>query len=98
MGRGSRRISHAASAARSHPARDSSRPHPPRPPGRPRVHTDERMELMLREFTRDRDVMPTQREFSTAGLKGLYDAVNRYGGIEYWARRLGLERAARPST
>ncbi len=35
---------------------------------------------------------PTIRDFDTAGNRALYLAVGHYGGVDYWAERMGLSR------
>jgi len=60
--------------------------------GRPREWTRQRIEAELREFTAGRDHWPAVREFDEAGRRGLYLAVTRNGGSDYWAQSLGLKR------
>jgi hypothetical protein len=54
------------------------------------IWNEERIERDLRGFLADRDMWPTYHEFQCAGLRPLRDAVTRHGGVEVWARRLGI--------
>jgi hypothetical protein len=48
----------------------------------------------LRRFTRGRTTFPTLAEFDAAGRTDLRSAVTDYGGVRYWATRLGLDLPA----
>ena len=48
----------------------------------------------LRELCRGRRTWPQYAEFQRAGLRGLYAAACRHGGILYWQNRLGLVPSA----
>jgi hypothetical protein len=56
---------------------------------------DDRLEIELLRFTAGRTTWPTRTEFAAAHRSDLYCAVLDYGGIRYWAARLGLELSAR---
>ncbi|HEV2999987.1 MAG TPA: Fic family protein [Solirubrobacteraceae bacterium] len=60
--------------------------------GRPRDWTPERIESELAQLCEGRTQWPTIREFDAAGKRALYLAVGRYGGVDYWAERMGLSR------
>jgi Fic family protein len=60
--------------------------------GRPRSWTPERIEEELKSFCTGRREWPSVAEFRDARQTGLYLAVNRYGGVDYWAERIGLAR------
>lgn len=67
------------------------------PKGKP--YTPARVEEELRRFTADRDTWPTWSEFERAGLKGLRNAVDRFGGARKWSTKLRKRyepRAGRP--
>jgi hypothetical protein len=61
-------------------------------PGSRRVWTDARIEMQLRRFLAGRDVWPRVSEFNDAGLASLFTAAYTYGGVEYWAARMGVRR------
>ena len=61
----------------------------------PRIWTDERIRMELREFCRGRSTWPTEREFIAAGKSSLYDAACHYGGPSKWATELGLAQGRR---
>jgi hypothetical protein len=44
----------------------------------------------LRRFLSVRDDWPTVGEFNDAGLAPLFTALYTYGGVELWARRMGV--------
>ena len=44
----------------------------------------------LVEFLEGWEVWPTYEQFIRGGAKGLRDAVARIGGVEYWAKEMGL--------
>lgn len=58
--------------------------------GRPLQWTDARIERELRAFLDGRDTWPSPAEFDEAGLRGLYAAASRAGGIGRWRRIAGL--------
>jgi Fic family protein len=60
--------------------------------GRPRSWTPERIQAELEAFCAGRSEWPSVAEFRTAGQTALYLAVNRYGGVDYWAERVGCLR------
>jgi site-specific DNA recombinase len=49
-------------------------------------------EQTLRAFTRGRRCFPTQRDFSEGGYRGLYNWLQKHGGMGYWANEMGLPR------
>ena len=58
--------------------------------GRPVRWTDVRIERELRTFLDGRTSWPSPAEFDAAGLRGLYSAASRAGGIGRWRRIVGL--------
>lgn len=63
------------------------------PGGAPRSRrywTDDRIEAELASLLEGRDTWPLHEEFAAYGLRGLAMAVSRYGGISYWAERMGV--------
>jgi hypothetical protein len=60
--------------------------------GRPRSWTPERIQTELEDFCAGRGKWPSVAEFRQAGRTALYLAVNRYGGVDYWAERIGRPR------
>ncbi|HMJ04587.1 MAG TPA: Fic family protein [Conexibacter sp.] len=58
--------------------------------GRPARWTDVRIERELRDFLAGRATWPSPAEFDAAGLRGLYAAASRAGGIGRWRRIVGL--------
>jgi Fic family protein len=58
--------------------------------GRPARWTDVRIERELRAFLDGRDTWPSPAEFDAAGLRSLYAAASRAGGIGRWRRIVGL--------
>lgn len=60
--------------------------------GRPRSWTPERIQAELEAFCAGRSEWPSVAEFRTAGQTALYLAVNRYGGVDFWAERVGRPR------
>ena len=56
------------------------------------VWTEERIRAELGRFCAGRDLWPAEREFIAAGLRPLYAAASRRGGIARWAAELGLPR------
>jgi hypothetical protein len=50
----------------------------------------------LTAFLTGRTTWPTYREFIAGGGKGLREAVARIGGVEYWAREMGMTESVRP--
>lgn len=68
---------------------------PPRSRARPRRWTTASIRTGLIEFCGDRDAWPTEREFAEAGLRPLYVAASRNGGVARWADELGLRRGRR---
>jgi DNA invertase Pin-like site-specific DNA recombinase len=53
---------------------------------------EERIAKELGEFTEGRRDFPRRSEFYEAGLRPLYEAICKRGGIGYWTERLGLVR------
>jgi DNA invertase Pin-like site-specific DNA recombinase len=51
---------------------------------------EERIVKALGEFTEGRRDFPRKSEFLEAGLRPLYSALSKRGGVGYWARRLEL--------
>jgi hypothetical protein len=69
---------------------------PPRAPRRPeRYWTRERIRVQLERFCHGRDTWPAPREFEQAGLKPLYWAASRHGGIARWRAELGFDEVSR---
>ncbi len=64
-------------------------------PATQRRWTPDRIRGELDTFCAGRSAWPTATEFKAAGHGDLYVAASRYGGVVYWARELGLERADR---
>lgn len=58
--------------------------------GRPVRWTDARIERELRAFVDGRTTWPAPGEFDAAGLRGLYAAASRAGGIGRWRSIVGL--------
>jgi len=56
--------------------------------GRPWDEASIRIELS--EFLEGWEVWPTYEQFIRGGAKGLRDALYRIGGVEYWAKEMGL--------
>ena len=56
--------------------------------GRPWDEASIRSELT--EFLQGWEVWPTYEQFIQGGAKGLRDSLYRIGGVEYWAREMGL--------
>jgi hypothetical protein len=74
-------------------ASDGERRTPRRRPSRSKAPwrwTDEELERELREFLAGRDSMPTRPEFEQQGRNDLRAAMSDFGGIAYWAHRLGV--------
>jgi hypothetical protein len=63
--------------------------------GSRRVWTAARIEVELRRLLAGAERWPPPRVFTEAGKASLYTAAYHYGGIDYWARRIGLERRSR---
>jgi len=63
-----------------------------RQPGYATRWTEERLRAELKEFLAGREVWPSHEEFDHAGRANLRAAVTRLGGVERWARELGLAR------
>jgi hypothetical protein len=59
--------------------------------------TDERIEAELQRFAAGHEVFPSRREFQRAGETPLLGALDRHGGADLWARRVGLLRRERCS-
>jgi hypothetical protein len=59
--------------------------------------TEQRIRAELQSFCAGRDLWPTEREFIDAGLRAVYSAASRNGGVAYWAQELGLPRRRRPA-
>jgi hypothetical protein len=66
--------------------------------GSRRTWTDKRIERELRRFLVGRHEWPKASDFEKAGLASLFTALCTYGGVEAWARRMGLPRRARRRT
>ncbi len=54
--------------------------------------TDERIAEALGRLTKGRSDFPRRCEFDQAGLRTLYEAIRRRGGLDRWAQRSGLAR------
>lgn len=68
--------------------------------GRPRTWDDARIERELRAFTEGRTSWPSVRDFEKAGLRALYLAASRNGGIVRWRKRIvsrPVEKRATPA-
>lgn len=63
-----------------------------RAPGYTPRWTEERVSKELAVFLDGRTEWPSTKEFETAGLGLLREAVKRLGGVEVWAAKFGLER------
>jgi hypothetical protein len=50
----------------------------------------------LSEFLQGWEVWPTYEQFIQGGAKGLRDALARIGGVQYWAKQMGLPGGDRP--
>jgi len=62
-----------------------------RPPSRRgRAWDEESIRRELERFLRGRSVWPTYEQFVQGGAKGVRDALYRHGGVEYWAKEMGL--------
>lgn len=59
--------------------------------------TEQRIRAELQSFCAGRDLWPTEREFIDAGLRAVYSAASRNGGVAHWAQELGLPRRRRPA-
>ena len=64
--------------------------------------TETRIRHDLAEFLNARHAWPSRKEFVDQGHRALFDAAQRYGGIEHWCREFGLRPSsqtigARPS-
>jgi hypothetical protein len=68
-----------------------------RRPGYAPRWTAKRVRSELESFLAGRTVWPSRKEFETAGLKTLRDAVHRLGGVDVWAAEFGLQRTSRAS-
>jgi hypothetical protein len=60
--------------------------------GSRRTWTEARIENELRRFLAGSDRWPKASVFAASGKASLFTAAYRYGGIDYWAARLGLPR------
>jgi Fic family protein len=60
--------------------------------GRPRRWSPERIKEELETFCEGRTRWPAVADFKAAGQTALYLAITRYGGVEYWADQVGLQR------
>jgi Fic family protein len=60
--------------------------------GRPRRWTPERIQSELEGFCAGRHEWPSVADFKAGGHMALYLAVTRYGGVDYWAKRVGKTR------
>jgi hypothetical protein len=60
--------------------------------GRPRRWTPERIQDELEGFCAEHDQWPSVADFKAGGNMALYLAVTRYGGVDYWAERVGKSR------
>jgi Fic family protein len=58
--------------------------------GRPREWTDERIERELRTLVGNETIFPSIDQFTMAGRRDLYNAIQRHGGSQLWAERLGV--------
>lgn len=57
---------------------------------RGRAWDEESVRVALSEFLAGWEVWPTYEQFIQGGAKGLRDALYRTGGVEYWAKEMGL--------
>jgi DNA-binding transcriptional ArsR family regulator len=64
----------------------------PRSQSSQRHWTNERIQAGLVGFCANRTTWPTAGDFKAAGHTDLYVAASRYGGIGFWASRLGFSR------
>ncbi len=60
--------------------------------GRKREWTDDRIAKELEGLCAGRVDWPSVADFQTAGRMALYEAVRRYGGSVFWAKKMGLDR------
>jgi hypothetical protein len=65
-----------------------------RPPGQ-RHWTNERIHAALVDFCAGRESWPSASEFKADGRSDLYVAASRYGGIGFWATKLGFAQPSR---
>lgn len=68
-----------------------------RPPGQ-RHWTNERIHAALVDFCAGRKTWPPASEFKADGRSDLYVAASRYGGIGFWATKLGFAQPSRATT
>ena len=68
-----------------------------RAPGQ-RHWTNERIHAALVDFCAGRESWPSASEFKADGRSDLYVAASRYGGIGFWATKLGFARPSRATT
>jgi hypothetical protein len=65
-----------------------------RPQGQ-RHWTNERIHAALMDFCAGRESWPSASEFKADGRSDLYVAASRYGGIGFWATKLGFAQPSR---
>jgi hypothetical protein len=65
-----------------------------RPPGQ-RHWTNERIHAALVDFCAGRESWPSASKFKADGRSDLYVAASRYGGIGFWATKLGFPQPSR---
>jgi hypothetical protein len=65
--------------------------------GRTRYWTEKRIHRELTAMCTGRTVFPARREFERAGLAGMFQALQRREGTDWWAREFGLPRYRRGS-
>lgn len=78
-------------------AKEMGLPGGERPPGGVRRWTDEAIRATLTNFFGDRRTWPTNREFDSAGLHGLREALRHCGGPRRWSAELGVKWTPRAS-
>jgi hypothetical protein len=54
--------------------------------------TDTRIRDMLTSICTGRGLFPKEREFAERGLVGMYEAMRRRQGVDWWAQQVGLPR------
>ncbi len=63
-----------------------------------RVWTDDHIEQELRELIGETEVFPSIKDFKDQGKWNLYSAIQRYGGPESWATKVGVARSRKEPT
>lgn len=62
------------------------------------IWNEERVRGALRPFLRGRERFPSEGDFRDAGLFSLRRAIDKHGGLAYWAEEFGLESGSRGAT